>query len=194
MKTLAEIAGEAVRSFRAVPGGRPGGIDAGDTGAAARMLPQLAYINERMVDAMTTALDRIHPLRARYRFSRMLVKHCRTLLARPPRDTEIVPLAAVEAIANQLHVLAANDWQVFLALIEPLYTVVFPAARWRQRLAAPGGADRAYLDVASDLGDLRGCLELLDAPAPATEERIRAQAFLLMETAQLLDGELAEAA
>ena len=198
MATVTHTAGEVVETYLATLHNGPLWHAHGDNGTATAMLPQLRYFHERAIDAMATALDRIQPLEARYRFSQMLVRQSRVLLTRSREETEFVPLTAVEGIANQLHAVAANDWRVFLALLEPLYTTVFPIAEWRDRVAsgqsaAVNDADRAYLEAASDLTDLSACLALVEPPTLPVAERIRSQTFLLMEMASLLDRELAEA-
>lgn len=169
--------------------------------ALVRLLVQIRYLHERMVDALSAALHRVRPDEARHSLSVMLVRYARLLTARRRADTEFVPLPSTEALANQLFILAENDCAVFLALLELLYQTVFPVDTLHRLLRdgaiEPAGAidaiDEGFLQEASDLEDLRRCLALMEVPSAAIAARIKAQQFLVLETADLLYEELTTA-
>ncbi len=166
-----------------------------DRAALERLLVQLRYLHERMVDGLSAALDRVRPDEARYSLSLVLVRHARTLLERDRAATEILPLPGVEALANQLFILATNDWSVFLALLDPLYRVVFPMDALRHVLAdgAAGPvdpADLSFIGAATSLDELHTCLSSMEPASPAASDRARAQTFLLLEMADLVYEEL----
>ncbi|MGK3959949.1 hypothetical protein WMF38_43740 [Sorangium sp. So ce118] len=149
-----------------------------------------------MVDGLSTALDRVRPDEARYSLSLVLVRHARTLLERERATTEFLPLTGIEALANQLFILATNDWPVFLALVEPLYRVVFPMDALRHVLAdgAAGPvnpADLSFINAATTLDELHACLATMERAAPAASDRVRAQTFLMLEMADLVYEDLA---
>lgn len=155
---------------------------------------QIGYLHGRLTEAIANAIDKIRPLDARYALGNAMVRHARALLLRERGQTEIVPLPATEAIANQFFVLSLNDPDVFVHLLLNFYRSELPMATYLHDAGTKDAmhfddADTRYFEAVADIADFETCAAYLTLGADGAE-RLDVQHHLLGETLHCLADEM----